>query len=292
MPLTNSKRALAASICEFLRTSLVDGTLDDLTDKTQLENSIQSIEDAFNSDSAPSSSVGLAQIYSVFEKTQAKSANASSTDADFRPKVATPASSATKEPSADALAKAEQFKTQGNQAMSKKNYELAINHYTSALELNPDAKVYLSNRAAAYSSSGNHDAAIKDASRATEIDPSYGKAWSRLGHAYFGKGDLANAKSAYESGSKVDPTSEIMKRGLETSTKKLEEQGGAASRSPAAGGMPDLSALAGMFGNGGGGMPDMSAITSNPAFMSMAQNLMSSGALDGSLTNICATSRN
>ena len=39
--------------------------------------------------------------------------------------------------------------------------------------------------------------------------------------------------------------------------------------------MPDLGALAGMFGGGAGGMPDMSKIMSNPMFASMAQNLMS-----------------
>lgn len=299
MPVTESKKALASSICAFLRKSLDDGTVDKSSYGSQIEEAAHSIESAFNSASVAGSTVGLEQIFSVYEKTQARTAGPSSTDADFRPKTNvsnTKAQTSSKqEPSADDISKAEQFKSLGNQAMSKKNYELAINHYTSALELNPDAKVYLSNRAAAYSSVGNHDAAIIDANRATNIDPSYGKAWSRLGHAYFGKGDLAGAKRAYESGIKVDPTSEIMKRGLETSSKKLEEQGGAATRSAApaagagagtgAGGMPDLSALAGMFGGGGGGMPDMSAITSNPAFMSMAQNLMSSGALDGLLQN-------
>lgn len=294
MALTDTKKALASSICAFLRKSIDDSTIDSPADVSQLEDSVRAIESAFASANVPSSTVGLEQIFSVYEKTQAKSAGTSSIDADFRPKNSThdakKQAPSTNEPSADDLNKAEQFKSQGNQAMSKKNYELAINHYTSALELNPDAKVYLSNRAAAYSSAGNHDAAIKDASKATQIDPQYGKAWSRLGHAYFGKGDLAGAKRAYESGIKVDPTSEIMKRGLETSSKKLEEQGGPAARSPAppaGAGMPDLSALAGMFGGAGGagGMPDMSAITSNPAFMSMAQNLMSSGALDGLLQN-------
>lgn len=267
-----SKRALASSICTFLNKSITDGTISS-EDRKSIESAINSIKEAFGAQSTPSSAVGLEQIYSVYEKTQART-------------QATPPETK-KAPSDADIAKAEQFKSQGNQAMSKKDYPTAIQHYTSALELNPDGKVYLSNRAAAHSSAGDHEQAIKDATRATEIDPSYGKAWSRLGHAYFGKGDLAGAKKAYESGVKVDPTSEIMKRGLETSTKKLEEQGATtrATSPPAAGGMPDLSALAGMFGGGGGGMPDMSAITSNPAFMSMAQNLMSSGALDGLLQN-------
>ncbi|CCG81411.1 Putative uncharacterized protein [Taphrina deformans PYCC 5710] len=290
MPM-ESKRLLASSICAFLDKCIDDGTIS-ATNKASVDIAIGNIHEAFNSSSVEPSSIGLEQIFSVYEKTQAKtqstaSKSSSSTDADFRPFVPDVASKV--EPSPEDITKAEQFKSQGNQAMSKKNYDLAINHYSSALELNPDGKVYLSNRAAAYSSAGNHDAAIADATKATQIDPAYGKAWSRLGHAYFGKGDLAGAKQAYESGIKVDPTSEIMKRGLETSTKKLQEQGGPSRSSPAQaanGGMPDLSALSSMFGGGaGGGMPDMSAITSNPAFMSMAQNLMSSGALDGLLQN-------
>lgn len=184
--------------------------------------------------------------------------------------------------------------------MSQKDYAKAIAEYTSALALHPSQKIYLSNRAAAYSSASLHDSAIADATKATVIDPTYGKAWSRLGHAYFAKGDLEGARNAYERGVAVDPTSEIMKRGLDTATRKIAESSptttssrsaGASGNAGAAsggGGMPDLSALAGMFGGGGGsggGMPDLASITSNPQFMSMAQNLMSSGALDGLLQN-------
>lgn len=44
------------------------------------------------------------------------------------------------------------------------------------------------------------------------------------------------------------------------------------------GGMPDLSALAGMLGGGGGGgggMPDLAGLMQNPMMRQMAQNLMS-----------------
>jgi small glutamine-rich tetratricopeptide repeat-containing protein alpha len=37
----------------------------------------------------------------------------------------------------------------------------------------------------------------------------------------------------------------------------------------AAGGMPDLSALAGMMGGGGGGMPDLASMMRNPQMMAM-----------------------
>lgn len=52
--------------------------------------------------------------------------------------------------------------------------------------------------------------------------------------------------------------------------------------------MPDLSALAGMFGGGaggGGGMPDIASMMSNPALMSMAQNMMQNGGLEQMMQN-------
>lgn len=78
-----------------------------------------------------------------------------------------------------------------------------------------------------------------------------------------------------------------MKKGYETAKKRVEEESAndddddvLANRGApgaGAGGMPDLSSLAGMFGGGGqggGGMPDLSSIMSNPMFAQMAQNLM------------------
>jgi small glutamine-rich tetratricopeptide repeat-containing protein alpha len=52
--------------------------------------------------------------------------------------------------------------------------------------------------------------------------------------------------------------------------------------------MPDLASLLGSLGGGagrGGGAPDLSALLSNPALMNMAQQMASSGALDGIMNN-------
>ena len=95
---------------------------------------------------------------------------------------------------------------------------------------------------------------------------------------------------AYQKGIEYEGNggSEAMKKGYETAKKRVAEleaehadDGDLDRGMPGAGGtggMPDLSALAGMFGGGGGGgggMPDLSSIMSNPMFASMAQNLMS-----------------
>jgi small glutamine-rich tetratricopeptide repeat-containing protein alpha len=52
----------------------------------------------------------------------------------------------------------------------------------------------------------DHSKAIDDAKKASEIDPTFAKAYSRLGHALFSSGKHAEAVSAYEKGVELDPT--------------------------------------------------------------------------------------
>lgn len=176
--------------------------------------------------------------------------------------------------------------------MAKKDYPAAIDFYTKALHLVPGNPIFLSNRAAAYSASKDHESAKADAEAAVAVDPKYTKAWSRLGLARFALGDAKGSMEAYSKGIEYEGNggSDAMKKGYETAKKRVAEMGddddddedddAVADRGMGggAGGMPDLASLAGMFGGGGrggGGMPDLSSIMSNPMFASMAQNLMS-----------------
>lgn len=178
--------------------------------------------------------------------------------------------------------------------MAQKDYPKAIDLYTQALAKNPGNAIFLSNRAAAYSAAKDHESAKADAEAAVAVDPKYTKAWSRLGLALFALGDAKGSMEAYKQGIEHEGNggSDAMKKGFETAKRRVEElEAGAADEvtsrdaggAPGAGGMPDLGALAGMFGGGGGGapgggaggMPDLSSIMSNPMFASMAQNLMS-----------------
>lgn len=86
------------------------------------------------------------------------------------------------------------------------------------------------------------------------------------------------AIEAYEKGLTLDPENATMKQSLATAKSKLGSV--SASGSPSAGerGMPGA-------GAGGGGMPDLSALLNNPQLMSMAQQMMQSGALDQFMNN-------
>jgi stress-induced-phosphoprotein 1 len=48
------------------------------------------------------------------------------------------------------IQKATEYKSLGNDAFKNKNYEQAIEHFTKAIEFNPNDHVFYSNRSASY----------------------------------------------------------------------------------------------------------------------------------------------
>lgn len=294
---TTTKQRLALAICDFLSTSLTDGTLS-AEDKESIDVAINCIGESFKVDptdaealKAATGTQNLLQIYGVYEKLKATTSSSSKpTATTSTPDAAT--APADKVPTEDEKAQAEELKAKGNRAMASKDYPTAIDLYTQALALYPNNAIYLSNRAAAYSAARDHASARADAEAAVRIDPKYTKAWSRLGLARFALGDAKGSMEAYKQGIEHEGNggSEAMKKGYETAKRRVEElEAEAASVSPDAGsprgGGPDLSSLAGLFGGGGGGnregggsgggLPDFGSIMNNPMFASMAQNLMS-----------------
>jgi len=284
--MATTKQRLALSIIDFLTTSLTDGTLSE-DDRESIEVAQSCIADTFKvdpTDATPKDSQNLLQIYGVYEKLKGKTPAGPNTNAAGE--KATP-----KEPTEAQKKEAEGLKSQGNGAMAKKDYPAAIELYTKALALIPGNPIFLSNRAAAYSASKDHESAKADAEAAVAADPKYTKAWSRLGLARFALGDAKGSMEAYQKGIDYEGNggSDAMKKGFETAKKRAaeleagddsdEDTDDVARSGPGAGagGMPDLASMASMFGGGGaggGGMPDLSSIMSNPMFASMAQNLM------------------
>ncbi|KAF2094518.1 Hsc70 cochaperone [Rhizodiscina lignyota] len=297
---STSKKRLALAIIDFLNTSVKDGTVPS-DEAESMEIATNCIAESFKVDptdkAAMSDAIGkqnLLQIYGVFEKLKGTGTSASATAQASTSSGSVPGDAnaeAAGPGNANAKEEAEQLKAQGNAAMQKKDYNLAIDLYTRALALQPLNPIYLSNRAAAYSGARMHSEAKEDAEMAVAADPKYTKAWSRLGLAKYALGDAKGSMEAYQKGIEAEGNggSEAMKRGYETAKKRVEEEGGLvdededdigapdATRSAGAGpgGMPDLSSLAGMFGGGqGGGMPDLSSIMQNPMMRQMAENIM------------------
>ncbi|KAK4249202.1 hypothetical protein C7999DRAFT_30254 [Corynascus novoguineensis] len=303
---TTPKQRLALAICDFLSTSLTDGTLTS-EEKDSIDIAINCIGESFGVDpsdkAAISQAVGaqnLFQIYSVYEKlknvTSSKpTASEGSSSSSVPPSTASPTEEQKKQ--------AEALKSKGNAAMAQKDYPTAIDYYTQALALHPGNAIFLSNRAAAYSAARDHEAAKADAEAAVAIDPKYTKAWSRLGLARFALGDAKGSMEAYQKGIEYEGNggSEAMKKGYETAKRRVDELAAdeaaatantSSTRDAGGSGAPGggLADLASMFGGGGGGgggggMPDFASIMNNPMFASMAQNLMSNPDMMANLMN-------
>ncbi|KAL7748563.1 Small glutamine-rich tetratricopeptide repeat-containing protein 2 [Sorochytrium milnesiophthora] len=288
-------KRLAFAIVEFLASTGSSGKLSD-EEKESLEVATQCIQEVFKIDCSDDEQKAmfstkpatLVSIFDVFLKTQSKK---NATNAASGAGASKNASDADKK-------KAEEFKSQGNKKVAEKDYDEAVRLYSEAIALDAQNAVYYSNRAAAYSQKGNHADAIKDAKRASEIDPNFSKAFSRLGHAYYATGKFQEAHDAYAEGLRLDPGNATMKAALAQAKSKLpsvtepdDDQAGDddddsknddgddedAPRGGAPGGMPDLGNLSGLLNNPA--LMNMAQqFMQNPQFAQMAQGMMGGGA--------------
>ena len=180
-------------------------------------------------------------------------------------------------------ADAEVKKSDGNAAMTKKDFPTAIAAYTEALDLSPagpSSHVYYSNRAAAHCSLQNYKSAIADCEASIALEPSFAKAAARLGLANYFEGNYADSVTAYEKAVDLEPSNKSSADALNKARNKLKKQSAPAGGDAMAGGMPDMAALQGMMGGmgggggGGGGPGGLGDMLNNPNMMAMAQQMM------------------
>lgn len=191
---------------------------------------------------------------------------------------------------------AEEKKNLGNAAISAKDFTGAVQFYTEALDLSssgPSSHIYYCNRAAAYCHLNEYAEAVADCESAIALEPTYVKAFSRLGLSHFFLNNFEEAVQAYEKAVELEPENEGSKRSLKQAKKKLEEKSksgavGTSSAAANAGGMPDMSGLlsdpklANMMNSPFmknamdkmGGQAGLASLLNDPNTMAMAQNLM------------------
>lgn len=92
----------------------------------------------------------------------------------------------------------EHEKNQGNKCFLEKKYDQAIQHYSTAIQLDPKNPIYFSNRAMAYLKLGAYQQAEHDCSRALELDPCLVKALLRRGAARVALAEFVEAKADFE----------------------------------------------------------------------------------------------
>lgn len=106
------------------------------------------------------------------------------------------------------------MKDKGNAALAANKLDEAIQFYTDAINLDDKNAVLYSNRSAAYAKAGQYSSSLKDAEKAIELKPDWGKAFSRKGAALAYLGKLDEAIETYEKGLQLDPNNQQLKDGL------------------------------------------------------------------------------
>ncbi|XP_071692106.1 uncharacterized protein [Rutidosis leptorrhynchoides] len=106
--------------------------------------------------------------------------------------------------------------------MQSKLYRDAIERYSVAIALCDDNAVYYCNRAAAYTQTQQYTEAIRDCHKAIEIDPSYIKAYSRLGSVYYAQENFNDAiHKGFKKALQLDPGNEFIKGKCKAAVIKL-----------------------------------------------------------------------
>jgi len=182
--------------------------------------------------------------------------------------------------------KADKFKNEGNELMKQEKYNEALAKYKEAIEIDASNAVYYCNRAAAYSKISDFTNSIEDCKNALKIDPSYGKAWGRLGLALLSNNQYEEAYEAYTKAIQLEPTNDGYKQNLKIVEDKLKNMtfANAAGAGGAAGAMPNIPGMPDMGGMGNIG--NMMGMFNNPQFMNMATQLMSDPQMQNVMSNL------
>ncbi|KAI9544919.1 hypothetical protein NQZ68_040792 [Dissostichus eleginoides] len=226
------EKRLAFSIVQFLRDQTHQGALNS-DEQESLEVAIQCLETTFKIGSSDSHLAVPQPLTEIFLNSLLKNGN-----------ITIPETS----PSPEDIERAEQLKNEGNNHMKEENYRCAVECYTKAIDLDLRNAVYYCNRAAAHSKLGNYTEATGDCERAIGIDPTYSKAYGRMGHEQVSRGNLLLQEALV-----LDPDNDTYKSNLKIAEQKQKE-----ASSPIAAGLGF----------------DMASLINNPAFISMAASVM------------------
>ncbi|CAG8440393.1 5074_t:CDS:10 [Ambispora leptoticha] len=109
---------------------------------------------------------------------------------------------------------AEEYKALGNKAFSAHDYKTAIEQFTKAIELDSNNHVLYSNRSAAYASLKEYSKALEDANKTIELKSDWIKGYSRKGAALHGLNRLEEALETYQTGLRIEPNNEQLKKSL------------------------------------------------------------------------------
>jgi len=128
---------------------------------------------------------------------------------------------------------------EANAAFVDEDFDTALDLYSQAIKIAPQAADLLVSRAAVNLKLDDFTSAIADANKAIELDPTNSKAFLRKGVACFNMEEFVTAKAAFEQGKQLDSANGQFKTWIRKCNAEIEdemacEEGGAGAPPPAA----------------------------------------------------------
>jgi tetratricopeptide (TPR) repeat protein len=108
----------------------------------------------------------------------------------------------------------EVLKQHADNNFNEKKYDLALKQYSKAISLDfneEQYKIYM-NRCLTFFKLNRFEEALEDAIKATELNPSYSKAWGRLGSCLTALKRIDEAKIAYKRALHLESDNEMFKK--------------------------------------------------------------------------------
>lgn len=103
---------------------------------------------------------------------------------------------------------AEELKNKGNDAMGRESFAEALEEYNQAIELDGNNAAYFCNRAATFIKLEQYDEARRDCQIAAQLDPSYARAYGRMGHTYSCQNKTVDAILCFKKALELEPENE------------------------------------------------------------------------------------
>eukprot|EP01056_Protomagalhaensia_sp_Gyna25_P003782 Protomagalhaensia_sp_Gyna_25__3781@NODE_339_length_3817_cov_120_097935_g265_i0_p1_GENE_NODE_339_length_3817_cov_120_097935_g265_i0NODE_339_length_3817_cov_120_097935_g265_i0_p1_ORF_typecomplete_len781_score171_12TPR_16/PF13432_6/1e06TPR_16/PF13432_6/0_024TPR_16/PF13432_6/4_5e07TPR_16/PF13432_6/2_9e12TPR_16/PF13432_6/0_00064TPR_16/PF13432_6/2_6e05TPR_16/PF13432_6/4_1e08TPR_16/PF13432_6/1_4e11TPR_16/PF13432_6/1_2e06TPR_16/PF13432_6/6_9e06TPR_15/PF13429_6/1_7e09TPR_15/PF13429_6/1_3e05TPR_15/PF13429 len=114
------------------------------------------------------------------------------------------------------------YTTQGLRAMETRNYEAAIDHFTTALRHGPYPEIF-ANRSEAHAALGQYEEALHDAENCIKAAPNRIDGYIRMGSALMGLQRYMEASEVYKKGLAQDPRNKELQEGLDLARERVDD---------------------------------------------------------------------
>ncbi|XP_013731008.1 protein SGT1 homolog A isoform X2 [Brassica napus] len=119
---------------------------------------------------------------------------------------------------------AKELAAQAKEAFVDDDFDVAVDLYSKAIDLDPSCADFFADRAQAYIKLQNFTEAVADAKKAIELDPSLTKAYLRKGTACMKLEEYRTAKTALEKGASIAPSESKFKKLIDECNLRIAEE--------------------------------------------------------------------